>query len=62
MNIVKPHHCPICHSQDFSIDYGLVDDDNNLPDEVSQGGETPFFCWYCDHEWFDILIIQAPIG
>ena len=53
----NPAHCPLCPSKDISIDYGLVDDDNNLPDKVSQGGETPFFCWNCGHEWFDTLIV-----
>lgn len=43
MPFVNPKHCPLCHSQDISIDYGMMDNDEDLPPEIEKGLTSFFF-------------------
>ena len=42
--------CPYCHSDNVVIDYGLVDDDSNIP-LAAQNGGTPYACLDCGAGW-----------
>lgn len=42
----KPDDCIRCGSSNTSVDYGTVDDDENIPEEVKSGG-VPIICMDC---------------
>lgn len=45
--------CGICKFNDeVTPDYGLVDDDSNLPPEIEFDHKTPFSCFRCGNWWF----------
>lgn len=43
--------CQKCRSTATSVDYGVVDDDNNLPEPV-KAGKLPAYCTTCGHHFF----------
>jgi hypothetical protein len=46
--------CPDCGAgEDYAvINYGEIDDDSHLPEQVKQG-MTPFCCLNCGWSWFE---------
>jgi len=49
--------CPKCSKKDqVVVDYGSVDDDQNLPEEVKFYHQVPFSCWNCGYDWFGLFI------
>lgn len=42
--------CPRCGSIAAVVDYGRLDDDDNLPPGVEEG-YVPFACWACRYQW-----------
>lgn len=47
----RPEPCHRCRSSNTTVDYGQVDDDDNLPEPV-RGGSIPIVCGDCGHSFY----------
>lgn len=47
----RPESCPRCGSAATSVDYGSVDDDNQIPAAV-KAGKIPAYCESCGHHFY----------